>query len=129
MKEKILIVEDEFVEANHVELILERAGYRVTGIARSVNIALKMLEEEQPDIVLLDIFLKGSLTGIHLGALLKERGIAFVYLSADSNNDTLVMAKPTEPYGFLVKPFREKDLLVMLEIAIYLHAQKQKLRQ
>jgi two-component system response regulator HydG len=121
MNEKILIVEDEFVEARHIELILERAGYRIAGIARSVNVALEMLNQERPDLVLLDIFLKGSLTGIHLGQMLKERGTAFVYLSANSNRDTLEMAKATGPYGFLVKPFREKDALVMLEIAIYHH--------
>jgi two-component system, NtrC family, response regulator HydG len=119
MNEKILIVEDEFVEARHIELTLENAGYRIAGIARSVNAALEMLDQERPDLVLLDIFLKGSLTGIHLGQMLKERGSAFIYLSANSNRDTLEMAKATGPYGFLVKPFREKDVLVMLEIAIY----------
>jgi DNA-binding NtrC family response regulator len=128
MKEKILIVEDEFVEANHIQTILEQAGYQVAGIARSVNIALQMLEEQKPSLVLLDIFLKGSLTGIHLGRILKEKGIAFVYLSANSNRDTLEMAKATEPYGFLVKPFRDKDVLVTLEIALYLDEQRRKLR-
>jgi DNA-binding NtrC family response regulator len=128
MKEKILIVEDEFVEANHIQTILEQAGYQVTGIARSVNIALEIIGNEKPSLVMLDIFLKGSLTGIHLGRMLKDRGIAFVYLSANSNRDTLEMAKTTEPYGFLVKPFREKDLLISLEIALYLHEQRSKLR-
>ena len=128
MKEKILIVEDEFVEANYIQTILEQAGYQVTGIARSVNIALEMIGKEKPSLVLLDIFLKGSLTGIHLGGKLKDQGTAFVYLSANSNRDTLEMAKATEPYGFLVKPFREKDLLVALEIALYLHEQRSKLR-
>jgi two-component system, NtrC family, response regulator HydG len=128
MKEKILIVEDEFVEANHIQTTLEQAGYQVTGIARSVNIALEMIGQESPSLVLLDIFLKGSLTGIHLGGKLKDQGMAFVYLSANSNRDTLEMAKATEPYGFLVKPFREKDLLVTLEIALYLHEQRSKLR-
>jgi two-component system, NtrC family, response regulator HydG len=128
MKEKILIVEDEFVEANHIQTVLEQAGYQVTGIARSVNIALEMIAKEKPGLVLLDIFLKGSLTGIHLGRTLKEREIAFVYLSANSNRETLETAKATEPYGFLVKPFREKDLLISLEIALYLHEQRLKLR-
>src|ERR1700761_3794978 len=126
MKEKILVVEDEFVEANHIQDILEQAGYRVTGIARSVNIALEMIARERPSLVLLDIFLKGSLTGIHLGKLLRDQGMAFVYLSANSNRDTLERAKATEPYGFLVKPFREKDVLVTLEIALYLHEQRSK---
>jgi DNA-binding NtrC family response regulator len=127
MKESILIVEDEFVEANHIQTILEEAGYRVTGIARSVNIALEMIDREKPCLVILDIFLKGSLTGIHLGQILHKQGTAFVYLSANSNRETLAMAKATEPYGFLVKPFREKDILVTLEIALYLHEQRSKL--
>ena len=128
MKEKILIVEDEFVEANHIQGILEQAGYRVTGIARSVNIALEMIAREKPSLVLLDIFLKGSLTGIHLGTSLRDQGMAFVYLSANSNRDTLEKAKATEPYGFLIKPFREKDVLVTLEIALYLHEQRSKIQ-
>jgi DNA-binding NtrC family response regulator len=128
MKEKILIVEDEFVEANHIQTILEDAGYEVVGIARSVNIALEVIEAKKPSLILLDIFLKGAMTGIHLGNILKEKGIAFVYLSANSTRDTLEMAKATEPYGFLVKPFREKDVLVTIEIALYLHEQRSSLK-
>lgn len=116
----VLIVEDQFIEANNLQMILERAGYRVNGIARSVPLALQMLDTETPDIVLLDIFLKGSETGIDLAHILNDRDIAFVYLSANSNRETLEAAKATRPYGFLVKPFREKDVLVMLEIAWYL---------
>ncbi|RAI99707.1 DNA-binding NtrC family response regulator [Chitinophaga skermanii] len=121
MKERILIVEDQFIEANNLQLILERAGYQVSGIARSVPIALGMLEKETPDFVLLDIYLKGPATGIDLAKILRERKIPFIYLSANSNKATLDAAKATYPYGFLVKPFREKDVLVTLEIARYLH--------
>lgn len=121
MKEKILIVEDQFIEANNLQMILERAGYEVCGIARSVARAQELLSTVTPDLVLLDIFLQGPLTGIDLAVQLKEQKIAFVYLSANSNKKTLDMAKATHPYGFLVKPFREKDVLVMLEIARYLH--------
>ena len=129
MKERVLIVEDEFVEANYVQLILEKGGHSVIGIARSVNSALKMLEKEVPDIVLLDIFLNGPTTGIQLARLLNERGIAFVYLSANSNAETFELAKSTEPYGFLVKPFQEKNLLITMDIALYLHRQKLALRR
>ena len=129
MKERVLIVEDEFVEANYVQLILEKGGHSVMGIARSVNNALKMLEKEVPDIVLLDIFLNGPTTGIQLARLLNERGIAFVFLSANSNAETFELAKSTEPYGFLVKPFQEKNLLITMDIALYLHRQKLALRR
>lgn len=121
MNQKILIVEDQFIEANNLQMILERAGYQVCTIAHSVSMALEIIDEEQPDLVLLDIYLQGPLTGIDLAHVLKEKNIAFVYLSANSNPETLEAAKATRPYGFLVKPFREKDVLVTLNIAYYLH--------
>ncbi|QTE40368.2 sigma-54 dependent transcriptional regulator [Mucilaginibacter gossypii] len=123
MRTKILIVEDQFIEANNMQGILERAGYKVTGIARSVPIALKMVEKEKPDMVMLDILLQGNLTGIDLAGKLREMNIAFVYLSANSNKEILDAAKATKPYGFLVKPFRAKDVLIMLDVAWYLHQQ------
>jgi DNA-binding NtrC family response regulator len=121
MKEKLLIVEDQFVEADYLRLMLVQAGYAVTGIAHSVVQAQQMIKQERPDIVLLDIYLKGKLTGIDLARQLREENIAFVYLSASSNEEVLNVAKTTQPYGFLVKPFRERDLLVTLEIARYRH--------
>src|SRR5258705_7009342 len=101
--------------------MLKKAGYEVCGIARSVPIAQEMIKKEKPGLVLLDIFLKGKLTGVYLGKQLREDNIAFIYLSANSNEEILSEAKTTEPYGFIVKPFREKDLLVTLEIAQYRH--------
>ena len=118
MRKKILIVEDQFIEANNLQMILEKEGYRVCAIARSVPIALEIIESEKPDLVLLDIFLQGNLTGIDLARKLREKDIGFVYLSANSNKKTLDEAKITRPYGFLVKPFREKDILVALDIAL-----------
>jgi two-component system response regulator HydG len=122
---KILIVEDQFIEANNLQMILERVGYKVCSIARSVPVALKIIETEKPDLVLLDIYLQGNLTGIDLAKDLNEKKIAFVYISANSNKQILNAAKSTKPYGFLVKPFREKDVLVMLDVAWYLHQQNQ----
>ncbi|RFM27900.1 response regulator [Deminuibacter soli] len=119
MRDKILIVEDQFVEANHLRLMLKNAGYTVSGIARSVEDAKASIRQEKPGLVLLDIFLSGKGTGIDLARYLKEENIAFIYLSANSDEDVLNKAKATHPYGFLVKPFREKDLLVTMEIAQY----------
>jgi len=121
MKVKILIVEDQFIEADYLRLMLEQAGYLVTGIARSVEQARDLLKEVRPEFVLLDILLKGKLTGIDLARQLAADNIPFVYLSANSSEDVLSAAKTTQPYGFLVKPFREKDLLITLEIARYRH--------
>src|SRR6185312_13943079 len=125
MKSKLLIVEDQFIEANNLKIILKKAGYDVCSIARSVPQALKIIDDEKPDLVLLDIFLDGPETGIDLAKILKEKNIAFVFLSANSNKQTLNAAKATNPYGFLVKPFRERDVLVMLDVALYKHGQKQ----
>jgi DNA-binding NtrC family response regulator len=128
MNKKVLIVEDQFVEANDLQIMLEKAGYEVCGIARSVPIAQEIIRKEKPGLVLLDIFLKGDLTGIDLGRELTEENIAFIYLSANSNQEILAAAKTTEPYGFIVKPFREKDLLITLEIAQYRHEHSREAR-
>jgi two-component system response regulator HydG len=127
MKARILIVEDQFIEANNLKLILRKAGYWVCSIARSVPEALEIVDLENPELVLLDIQLQGPLTGIDLAGILKDKNIAFVFLSANSNRQTLDAAKGTKPYGFLVKPFREKDVLVMLDVAWYLHQQNREL--
>src|SRR5918993_76724 len=121
MKEKILIVEDQFVEADYLRLMLTEAGYEILGIAHSVVQAQEIIQQARPDFVLLDIFLKGKLTGIDLAGELATENIPFVYLSANSNEAILNAAKATQPYGFLVKPYREKDLLVTLEVARYRH--------
>ncbi|GGN12143.1 hypothetical protein GCM10010967_55180 [Dyadobacter beijingensis] len=124
MQTSVLIVEDQFIEANNLLMILGKAGYEVLPIAHSVHAALNILARKKPDLVLLDIYLQGDLTGIDLAELLREKGIAFVYLSANSTKDILDAAKRTQPYGFLVKPFREKDVLVTLNVAHYLHEQR-----
>ena len=121
MKKKILIVEDEFIVANDLEIMLEAAGYETLGIAISAKAAMEEIAKNIPDIVLLDIQLQGAESGIDLARKLKTMHIAFVYLSANSDQVTLQKAKATEPYGFLVKPVRQKDLLVTLDIACYRH--------
>lgn len=119
MKEKILIVEDEFIVANDLKIMLLKAGYEVTGIASSVVQARKLIAEKKPNWVLLDIMLKGDLTGIDLAWELKEMNLPYLYISANTNQSTLEAVKATQPYGFMVKPFRERDLIVMLDIAKY----------
>ena len=121
MKAKILVVEDQFIEAKGLSVILTNAGYSTCSIARSVATALSIIEKEKPDLVLVDIFLQGEGTGIDLGKILDEKKMAFVYLSANSNRQILEEAKSTKPYGFMVKPFRAKDVLIMLDVALYLH--------
>lgn len=117
----ILIVEDQFIEANELRNILQDAGHHVAGMAKSVDQALAILKKITPDIVLLDIFLKGPLTGIDLAAILGSENIPFIYISANSNASTLDAAKATHPNGFLIKPYRPKDIIVALDIASYRH--------
>jgi DNA-binding NtrC family response regulator len=118
---KILIVEDQFLEANELGLILRKAGHMVIGVGKSVEQASSLIVKSRPDIVLIDIYLKGDLTGIDLAKDLNQKNIPFIYLSANSNAATLESAITTKPYGFLIKPFREREILIALDIAIYRH--------
>ncbi|WP_229367934.1 sigma 54-interacting transcriptional regulator [Fibrisoma limi] len=118
----LLIVEDEFLIANDLRRILIKAGYQVIGLAGSVDEAKTVVADQTPDIVLLDIFLNGDQTGIDLAHWLNDRSIPFVFLSANLTDGLMEAAKITQPFGFLTKPFREKDVLTTLEIARYRHA-------
>jgi len=117
--ERILIVEDEFIVAQDLKMILQRAGYTVLGIANSVDRAKEFLQGDQVDLVLLDIYLKGKLNGIDLAKELVNRQIAFIYISANSNEKVFELAKSTLPYGFIVKPYRDQDVLLSIDIARY----------
>ena len=128
-KAKILIVEDQYIESSNLELILIRAGYIVTDIARSVGAALKLIAAERPDMVLLDIQLQGNMTGIDLGSMLSQKDIPFIYISANSRQQILDAAKMTQPYGFLLKPFREKDIIITLEVALHRNLKSKELKE
>ena len=121
MKAKVLIAEDEPAAANSLQSMLEKAGYTVCGIARSVKAAKELLQKEKPGLALVDISLSGKLTGIDLANELRAQNIAFVYLYNEATEAILSATKATQPDGFLVKPFRETDLLIALEIARHRH--------
>jgi DNA-binding NtrC family response regulator len=128
MRKKILIVEDEAIIAADIRVTLEMADYEICGIVNSVNRALESVETQKPFLVIVDIYLKGELTGIDLAHALNKKDIPFVYLSANCNYQVLEAAKTTYPFGFLVKPFRGPDLLVTLDIAMYRHEHYRQLR-
>ena len=127
MKNTVLIVEDELIVARDIRKTLERNGFRIAGVARTAEKALQIIEESEPSLALLDIFLKGNLTGIDLAKHLNQKAIPFIYISANSNQQVLEAAKTTNPYGFIVKPFRERDLLVTIDIARYRHENNKKM--
>ena len=119
---RILIVEDEGIVARDMEKILSRLGYPVAGIAYSGPEAVRRAEEEKPDLVLMDIVLKGEMDGIEAAARIRETAdIPVVYLTAYADNEILKRAGVTEPYGYLLKPFRERELHAVIEIAFYKH--------
>ncbi|GAB3574434.1 hypothetical protein GCM10027578_37080 [Spirosoma luteolum] len=124
----LLIVEDEFLIANDLRRILSKAGYRIVGLAASVPEAKALVETHNPTIALIDIFLDGQETGIDLAHWLAGRGVPFVFLSANLNESVLSAANVTQPFGFLSKPFREKDVLNTLDMARYRHAHGEEAR-
>lgn len=121
-KTNILIVEDESIVAKDIQNSLKKLGYSVTGIASSGEDAIQMISENVPDIVLMDIMLKGEMDGIEAAGHLREKhNIPVIFLTAYADESTLKRAKITEPYGYIIKPFKEIDLQTSLEIALYKH--------
>jgi YesN/AraC family two-component response regulator len=116
---KILIVEDEILIARDIKEALEELNYSVCDFAPSVERALEIIEAEKPDIALIDIKLKGKETGIDLGKILLEKDtIPFIYLTSHTDALTLSESKNTRPSGYLVKPFKQNDVHIALEIAL-----------
>ena len=105
-KAKILIVEDEILVARELETKLRGLGYTVVNVALSAQEALRAASELQPDIVLMDIVLKGSMDGIAVAREMRTRfDLPVVYVTAYADENTVRRAKVAEPYGYIVKPF------------------------
>ena len=119
-KKQILIVEDERIVAEDIKISLQRLGYSVPGTAVSGVEAVKKAEDMQPDLVLMDIVLAGEMDGIEASALIRSRfEIPVVYLTACSDQKTLKKAKITDPFGYIIKPYENKDLKTIVEMALY----------
>ncbi len=118
-KIKILIVEDEMLIAANISLQLNELGYEVTGIVPRGEEALMHIKSEIPDILLLDINLKGTLDGIETAlAMQKTHDIPIIYLTANVDDAHFNKAKDTHPYGFIGKPFKKLDLKRAIELTI-----------
>ncbi|WP_373059285.1 response regulator [Zunongwangia sp. H14] len=114
---KILIVEDELLIAANISLQLTELGYHVTGIFSRGEEALSSLKTELPDIILLDIRLKGKMDGIEIAQLIqKDHSIPIIYLTANADDAYFNRAKATSPYAFISKPFKKLDLIRALEL-------------
>ncbi|MGZ3743914.1 MAG: hybrid sensor histidine kinase/response regulator [Pseudobdellovibrionaceae bacterium] len=118
-RQRILIVEDETIVAKDLELTLEHLGYEVIGNFDNGQDAYKAALEKKPDLLLMDIFLKGEMDGIETSNRIKtELNIPVVFLSAFSDELTLKRAKETKPHGYITKPFEEKDLYITVEMVL-----------
>lgn len=125
-KIKILIVEDELVIAEDLKEILEELGYEVCGIAVSSREALALIDEKSPDLALLDIQIKGGKDGIELAAEINENyHLPFIMLTSHADIHMINRAKEVNPYGYLVKPFNEKEILAGIELAMANFAKEQ----
>jgi len=127
---RILVVEDESIVALGIEHRLEALGYRVIGSAASGEVAIKKAEEIHPDLVLMDIQLQDDMDGIEAAEQIRHRfNIPVVYLTAHTDHNTFQRAKVTEPFGYIIKPFQERDLHVTIEMALYKHQMENKLAE
>ncbi len=115
---KILIVEDEMMIAESLQEILENLNYQVTGIANSAKMAMELLADQQPDLITLDIQIKGDQDGIELAEMIQKKyDLPYIYTSAFADEKTIARAKDTSPYGYLVKPYGIKDIHAAVEVA------------
>jgi len=127
---RILIAEDDQITAKHVQKRLQGAGYDVVAMAASGQAAIEKTSETQPALVLMDIGLKGLMDGIEAARQIRSGfDIPVVFLTAHSDPATLRRAEITEPYGYILKPFQERDLRVTIEMALHSHRLKQELRE
>ena len=116
---KIFIVEDEMIIAANISLQLSKLGYEISGIVSKGEEAILHIKENKPDIILLDIQLKGELDGIETAKLiLKKQDIPIIYLTANVDDAHFKRAKETKPYAFISKPFKKLDLQHAIELTI-----------
>ncbi len=116
----ILIVEDENIVALHIKTILQHLHHKILGPVKSGEAAVELAEKQKPDLILMDIKLSGDLDGIEAASIInKTSNIPVVYLTAFNDETTLRRASISDPFGFIVKPFDEKELKNTIEMAMY----------
>ncbi len=121
-KANVLVIEDEKIVSMDIQMSLKKLGYNIIGAADTGEKAIELALELKPDIILMDIMLKGEMTGIQAAeAIKKEMYVPIVYLTAYTDENTLAKAKLTEPNGYLIKPFKEINVKTTLEMALYKH--------
>lgn len=130
MSHSILVVEDEGIVAKDIAHRLRSLGYAVTGLVPSAAKAFDAISLVKPDLVLMDIHLKGDMDGIAAASIIREQhDIPVIFLTAFADVPTLERAKLSEPFGYILKPFEERSLHVHIEMALVKHASECRLRQ
>src|SRR4051812_27788009 len=128
--ERILVVEDESIVAMDIQDGLERLGYRVVGVAATGEEAVALDEKHTPDLVVMDIRLKGPLDGIATAQRIHLRvNTPVIFLTANIDEATLARAMAADPYGYLSKPFNEADLHRTIEVALHKHRAEERHRR
>lgn len=118
-KRQILIVEDEPVIADDIAICIEQMGHEVVAICDTADRTLAVLDEKNVDLILLDIKVKGEKDGIHLAQLIRQKsGTPFIFISSLYDKTTIARAKNAEPSGYVVKPFRDQDIEVAVDLAL-----------
>ena len=127
---RILVVEDESVVAKDIQWSLKSLGYSICAWASSGEEALEKVEALKPDLVLMDIVLKGSVDGVEAAERIRTTfDIPVVYLTAYADEHTLQRAKVTEPFGYILKPFEERELHTTIEVALYKHKMERHIKE
>lgn len=127
-KINVLVVEDESIVSKDIQHSLKKLGYNVVGSSSTGEKAVELAGEVHPDIILMDIMLKGDMNGIEAAEKIREMySIPVVFLTAYADESTLSKAKVTEPYGYILKPFKEIDLHTTIEMAVYKHSKEQEM--
>lgn len=119
-KAQILVVEDDGIVATDLENRLKKFGYSVPAIVSSGEKAISNIEEHRPDLVLMDVVLKGETDGIETAEIIRSRfGIPVIFLTAYADEERFQRAKLTVPFGYILKPFQDRDLKITIEISLY----------
>jgi len=117
---KVVIVEDEALIALDLEMIMESMDFNVVGISDNGDEALDIIASRDPDLILLDVNIKGQLDGIQLAEIIRTKTKKpFLYVTSYADKETLDRAKHTLPYGYILKPFSEAELKATIEIALF----------
>lgn len=121
-KVRILIVEDEGIVAADLQDRLEQLGYEVVGTASNGTMALEKIGRFRPDLVLSDIMIQGEMDGTQVAARVRDEfQIPVIFLTAYSSESVVSRAKAAGPFGYLLKPFEERELSICIEMALYKH--------